>query len=78
MPAGLKGTVLAVDPKYNFVVLDIGEDKGALERGEMLVNHSGRLVAKVRISSVEKNRCIANIMPGWGNADVMEGDQVLY
>ncbi len=78
LPAGLKGKIVAVDPKYDFVVLNIGGNQGVLERGEMLVNRGGRLVAKVRIASVAPDRSVANILPGWSQAEVMEGDQVLY
>jgi hypothetical protein len=78
LPAGLKGKILVCDPKYDFVVLDIGEKQGAKEDGQMLVNHEGKLVAKVRIKSVQTDRSIANIMPGWKMSDVMEGDQVVY
>jgi hypothetical protein len=78
LPTGLKGKVLVVDPKYDFVVLDIGENKGVLPRGELMVDRAGKLIAKVRISSVQKDRSIANIMPGWTLGDVMEGDQVIY
>lgn len=77
LPAGLKGKVLAVDPKWNFVVLNVGEEQGVLEQGELLINRNARLVAKVKIRSVEKNRCIANIMPGWQLGEVLEGDQVI-
>jgi regulator of replication initiation timing len=75
LPAGLKGRVLAVDPKFEFVVLDIGSDKGVLERGEMLVSRSGKLVARVRIMSVRDNTCVANVMADWKQAEVLEGDQ---
>jgi hypothetical protein len=78
LPTGLKGKVLVVDPKYDFVVLDIGENKGVLPRGELMVDRDGKLIAKVRVSSVQKDRSIANIMPGWTQSDVMEGDQVIY
>jgi DNA-binding transcriptional MerR regulator len=78
LPAGLKGKVLAVDPKFGFVVLDIGDDQGVKERGEMMVNRDGKLIGKVRISSVEKDRSVASIMPAWKRGDIMEGDQVLY
>jgi multidrug efflux pump subunit AcrA (membrane-fusion protein) len=76
LPAGLRGKVLAVDPKYDFVVLSVGGDDGALERGEMLVNRGGKLVAKVRIMSVQSKRCVANVLPDWKQADVLEGDSV--
>jgi hypothetical protein len=77
LPQGLKGKVLAVDPKYEFVVLDIGEKQGALARGKMLVSRSGKLVAKVRILSVQENHCIANVLPDWKQAEIMEGDVVV-
>ncbi|MCX8090841.1 MAG: hypothetical protein N3I86_07890 [Verrucomicrobiae bacterium] len=77
LPANLKGRVLVVDPKWEFVVLDIGENQNALVDGELLVNRDGKLVAKVRIQSVQKDRCIANIVPGWKLGQVMEGDQVI-
>jgi hypothetical protein len=78
LPIGLKGHIVAVDPKYDFVVLDIGENEGVLERGVMLVNRGGKLVAKVRITSVSPERSIANVLPEWRQAEVFEGDQVLY
>ena len=55
---------------------DIFEVRGEkrLKRGEMLINRSGRLVAKVRILSVETNRCVANILPDWKQGEPMEGD----
>jgi hypothetical protein len=78
LPTGLKGKIVAVDPKFDFVVLNIGKDQGALVRGEMMVNREGRLLGKVRIASVEKDHCIANILPDWKRGEVMEGDEVLY
>ncbi|MBM3838129.1 MAG: hypothetical protein FJ398_09215 [Verrucomicrobia bacterium] len=78
LPPGLKGKILAVDPRYDFVVLDIGTKQGVIEKGQMLVNRDGKLVGKVRITKVEPNRSIANILPEWKQGDVQEGDQVLY
>jgi multidrug efflux pump subunit AcrA (membrane-fusion protein) len=77
LPANLKGKIIAVDPKWDFVVLNVGEDQGVLEDGELLVSRDGKLVAKVIVRSVEKNRCIANIVPGWQLGEVFEGDRVI-
>jgi myosin heavy subunit len=77
LPPDLKGTVLVADPKWEFVVLNIGEEDGLLEQGELLVNRDGRLVAKVRVQSVQKDRAIANMMDGWKLGDVAEGDLVI-
>jgi hypothetical protein len=78
MPAGLKGKVLVVDSKYDFVVIDIGGNQGAVERGKLLISRAGKLVGAVRITRVEANRCIANVIPEMKQAEVVEGDQVVY
>ena len=77
LPVKLRGKVLVVDPKWDFVVLNVGEDQDVLKDGELLVSRDGRLVAKVRISSVQKDRSIANVLPGWKLGDVIEGDMVM-
>jgi cell shape-determining protein MreC len=74
--ANLRGKILVVDPKWDFVVLNIGQDQGVLENGELLVSREGKLVAKVIVRSLEKNRCIANVVPGWKLGEVIEGDEV--
>ena len=74
--ADLRGKILVVDPKWDFVVLNIGQEQGVLENGELLVSRDGRLVAKVVVRSLEKDRCIANVVPGWKLGEVIEGDEV--
>jgi peptidoglycan hydrolase CwlO-like protein len=77
LPAGLKGTVMAVDPKWDFVVLNVGVDQGVVQDGEMLVSRDGKLVAKVIVRSVQKDRSIANLVPGWQLGEIIEGDEVI-
>jgi hypothetical protein len=77
LPPGLTGKVVVVDPKFDFIVLDVGESQGVLERGELLVSRDGKLVAKVRVWTVQRDRCVANVLPGWKLAEVLEGDQVV-
>ena len=74
--ADLRGKILVVDPKWDFVVLDIGDDQGVKENAELLVSRDGKLVAKVIVRSLDKDRCIANVIPGWKLGDVIEGDEV--
>jgi hypothetical protein len=78
LPPGTKGNIVAVDPKYDFVILDIGEQQGVLPRAQMLVNRDGKLIGKVQITTVEPNRSVANVLPQWKQDEVMEGDQVLF
>jgi hypothetical protein len=77
LPPNLAGKVLVTDPKWGFVILNIGTEQGVLRDGELLVNRNGRLVAKVVVHSIQKNKCVANIMPGWQLTDIYEGDLVI-
>ncbi|HYG23517.1 MAG TPA: hypothetical protein VEH04_12095 [Verrucomicrobiae bacterium] len=77
LPGNLKGQVVVSDPKWDFVVLNVGEDQQVVPKGELLVNRNGRLVAKVKVTSVQKDRCVANVVPGWKLGEIMEGDQVI-
>ena len=74
LPPELSGKIVAVDPKFDFVVLNVGQRQGVLNHGQMLVSRDGKLVAKIRIKEVEPDRAIANVMPGWKLTDVYEGD----
>jgi hypothetical protein len=74
--ASLKGQVVIVDPKWDFVVLNIGDEQGAVQDGEMLVSRDGKLVAKIILRNVQKDRSIANIVPGWKLGELIEGDEV--
>ncbi|MFO1460199.1 MAG: hypothetical protein U1G08_12400 [Verrucomicrobiota bacterium] len=77
---GLKGAIVAVDPQWNFVVLNVGEEQGAKPRGIVMVRRGDKLIGKARIVSVEKTRSFANLLPGWkqGDVGVEVGDSVLY
>ena len=77
LPANIKGKVLVSDPKWHFVVINVGEDQQVVPHAEMLVNRDGKLVAKVIVSSVQKDRCVANVMSGWQLGEVYEGDLVI-
>lgn len=76
LPAGLRGKVVVCDPKWDFVVLNVGEDQGVLEKGEVLVSRDGKLVAKLSVRMVEKGQCIANVLPEWKLGEVQEGDAI--
>jgi len=78
LPAGLRGKILAVDPKFGFVVLNNGADDGVQTNGIMMISHEGQLIGKVQISGVEKTQSVANILPAWRQGEVMEDYDVLY
>lgn len=77
---GLRGTVLAVNQAYNFVVLSLGGRQGVEPNSEMLVLRGGTLIGRIRISSVEPATAIGDII---GNSlargvQVQPGDIVIY
>ena len=78
MRDGLKGTVVAVDDNWDFVVVSVGENDGARQSGKLMVSRDGKLVGKVQITTLESNQSVANVLPGWKQADIQVGDTVLY
>lgn len=77
LPPGLIGKVSAVDPKWDFVVLDIGANHGLLRNGELTISREGKLIARVKVGKVETDYAIANVMPGFKKGEIREGDAVL-
>jgi len=77
---GLRGTVLAVNQAYNFVVLNLGARHGVESNAEMLVLRDGALVGKIRISSVEPATAIGDIISNSlaRGAQLQPGDSVIY
>jgi cell shape-determining protein MreC len=77
---GLEGQVLAVNGAYNFVVLSLGDRQGVVMNSQMVVFRGDRMVARVKVTSVEPSTSIADIIPGSSPSDfrVMPGDRVVY
>jgi predicted nucleic acid-binding Zn-ribbon protein len=77
---GLRGTVLAVNEAYNFVVLNLGARQGVEPNAEMLVLRDGTLIGKIRISTVEPATAIGDIITSTlaRGVQVQAGDIVIY
>lgn len=78
--SGLRGTVLAVNQAYNFVVLNLGGRNGVEANSEMLVLRGTTLIGRIRISSVEPATAIGDIIPSSlvRGVQVQPGDIVIY
>lgn len=76
----LRGTVLAVNQAYNFVVLNLGGRQGIEANSEMLVLRGGALIGKIRVSSVEPATAIGDIITNSlaRGVQVQPGDIVIY
>jgi hypothetical protein len=77
---GVRGTVLAVNQAYNFVVLNLGARQGVEPNSEMLVLRDGSFIGKIRISSVEPATAIGDIVTSTlaRGVQVQPGDIVIY
>ena len=78
--ASIRGTVLAVNQAYNFVVLSLGARQGVEANSEMLVLRGGSFIGKIRISSVEPATAIGDIITSSlaRGVQVQPGDTVVY
>jgi predicted RNase H-like nuclease (RuvC/YqgF family) len=80
MKIGLEGVVMAVNPSWNFVVINIGDKQGVAMNAEMIVKRDGQRVGKVKITSVEPSTAVADIVPGSLSKGmrVQAGDRVIF
>jgi predicted RNase H-like nuclease (RuvC/YqgF family) len=80
MRVGLEGTVLAVNPSWNFVVLSLGDRNGVVNNSELLIKRGSQLVGKVRVTSVEPSTSVADIVVNsvQKGLSVQPGDTVIY
>ena len=76
----VRGSVLAVNQAYNFVVLNLGGRQGLEADTEMLVLRRGALIGKIRVSSVEPATAIGDIVTNSlaRGVQVQPGDIVIY
>lgn len=61
---GLEGKIVAVNPSWNFVVLNVGDRQGIVMNSTLVVKRGGTSVARLRVTSVEPATSIADIIPG--------------
>ena len=77
---GLTGKVMAYNPGWNFVVLNLGDKHGVRANAQMLVTRGSQMIAKVRVTNVEPSTSIADIVPGSESKSLrmQPGDSVIY
>lgn len=57
-------SIVAVDPAWNFVVINAGEGSSISPQTPLMVSRGGKTIAKLKISSLEKSQTIADIIEG--------------
>ena len=77
---GLTGTVVAYNPGWNFIVVNIGDRQGLKVGKELVIKRGGQMVGKAKVTSVDPGTSIADILPvtvAKGDS-VQPGDSVVY
>jgi hypothetical protein len=89
---GAKGKVITVNPKWNFVILQLSDEflreiaperPGMLPNIELMIKRGSRpsvFVTKVKLVHIQKSQklAVANILTDWQQVPVEEGDVVFY
>ena len=75
-PPGISGKVTFVDHAWNFVILDVGIQAGVVPNGELIVYRGKNFLGKVRVTKVDPNDAVAEILPD-AKGDIQIGDAVL-
>lgn len=77
---GQQGTVLYVNPEWNFVVIRVAEQTRKLIAPdlELLVHRADQLVGKVRVASVVDDMAVAEVLADWQRQEIQKDDAVMY
>jgi hypothetical protein len=64
MRAGTSGRVISVNSGWNFLITDLGDNKGATPNSSLVVMRGSQMVGRARITQVEPGTSEADIIPG--------------
>jgi len=73
----LAGKITAADPRFVFVVLDIGSSHGVEELMEFDVRRDGKSIGSIKVVSVKETHSVANPLEGTNGLELLEGDSVV-
>jgi len=78
MKPGTSAVIVYANADWNFVVIDIGSEQGADSGAEMIVYRGENMVGKIRLSAVQDQISIAEVLTDYQTDVIREGDDVLY
>jgi myosin heavy subunit len=74
----LSGKIVAVNPTWNFVILDLGKNDQVVEGLSMVIYRGEKMIGKVKVVTVDATTSVADLMPGTPAQAIEVGDQVIY
>ena len=77
LPPGTVGKVVFVNDAWQFVIVDLGANQGAVAGAELMVHRGDQYLGKVRLTAVRENVSVAEIISGKAG-QIKENDDVLF
>ncbi len=77
-PVNTRGKIAAVEERWDFVVLDVGQNQKVSRNTEFLVYRENEFICKVLTVSVSPNTAVAQILPEFQKGDPRPGDLVIH
>ena len=74
----LSGKIVAVNPTWNFVILDLGKNDQVVEGLSMVIYRGEKMIGKIKVVTVDTTTSVADLMPGTPAQAIEVGDQVVY
>jgi hypothetical protein len=74
----LSGKIVAVNPTWNFVILDLGKNDQVVEGLSMVIYRGEKMIGKVKVVTVDATTSVADLLPGTPAQAIEVGDQVIY
>lgn len=72
----LEGRILAVNKKFDFVILDIGKKDFLMEGTILIIYRDKKFIGKIKVKKVYAKMSQGIILPGWTRGRIREGDKV--
>jgi len=77
-PVNCRGRVAGVDKRWNFLVLDIGQDQKVRKESAFIVYRDSKFICKAQIVAVSANSAVAEILPDMRRGTPRVGDIAIH
>jgi ABC-type transporter Mla subunit MlaD len=78
VPPNLRGKVAVVDPRWNFVVFDLGERDQVKAGSDFMIYRGDRLIGKLQVVTVGATTSVGQLLPEFERSEPRPGDGVIH
>ncbi|MBM3858296.1 MAG: hypothetical protein FJ395_01450 [Verrucomicrobia bacterium] len=77
-PINLRGRIDGIEGRWNFIVLDIGQDQKVRKDTQFFVYRDRTFICKAQVISVSQNTSVAEVLSEFRRGDPRVGDLVIH